>query len=308
VKDLIDVHFHAAPPRWLTAHTEAGGEARHFKDWSPARSVEDMDAQGCSLAMISVTTPGVWVEGCDEPLALARECNEYMARMVADYPARFGMFALLPLPDIDASLNEIRYALDVLKADGIGLFTSYFDKWLGDPAFDPIFEELDRRRAVVYTHPTCATCCENLLKDISPAAIEYGTDTTRAIVQFIFSGASQRFPNIRMIFSHAGGTMPFLVNRFINLGARKFRNVTRQGFLPEAARFYYDTAQVPNAPSMLALRETVPVSRIVFGTDYPYHSFAWTAEHLETSNAFSAEELDAIAHGNAAVFLLRANA
>ena len=295
----FDVHFHAAPPVWLNAYGDAGGDARRFVSWSPSRSVEQMDKEGCAVAMISITTPGVWVPGSKDPIKMARECNEYMAKMRTDYPGRFGMFALLPMPDIDASLKEIAYAYDVLHADGINLYTSYGTRWLGDPSLNPLFEELNRRKAIVYTHPTEADCCKSLMPDISPAAIEYGTDTTRAIAEYVFSGASQRYPNVRMIFSHAGGTMPFLISRFINLGEEKFKNVTKSGFLPEAAKFYYDTAQSPLTAPMLALRNAVPVSQIVFGTDYPYRSFEWTAAGLEKCKAFTRDELDGIYRENA---------
>ncbi len=295
---LIDVHFHAAAPMWINAHSKAGGEARRFAGWSPAKAIEDMDAQGCTAAVASITSPGVWVAGSKDPVRLARECNEYMARMVSDYPGRFGMFALLPMPDIDASLKELAYVLDELKADGIGLLTSFFDKWLGDPLLDPFFEELNHRKALVYTRPTVADCCKDLLADITPPAIEYGTDTTRGIAQFVFSGASQKYAHVPMIFSHAGGTMPFLISRFINLGAGKFRHVTKDGFLSEAGTFFYDTAASPLAGPMLALRNTAPVSQILFGTDYPYNDFEWTASRLENNGAFNSDELDQIWRDN----------
>jgi predicted TIM-barrel fold metal-dependent hydrolase len=161
-----------------------------------------MDKAGVATAITSITTPGV---SFGDPVAarrLARECNEYAARLVVDFPGRFGVFAALPLPDIEGSLRETAYALDVLKADGVCMFTSYGDRWLGDPEFTPVMAELDRRKAVLYTHPTAPNCCRNLVPDVPAPIIEYGTDTTRTIASLVFSGTAARFPNIRFIFSH----------------------------------------------------------------------------------------------------------
>ena len=145
---------------------------------------------------------------------LARACNEFGAKLVQAHPTRFGLFATLPLPDVDASLKEIAYAYDTLKADGIGLLTSYDDVWLGNKAFRPVMEELNRRKAVVAVHPTAANCCRNLeYGRLGPGSIEYGTDTTRAIIGVAFSGDATRFPEIRFIWSHAGGSLPFLAGR-----------------------------------------------------------------------------------------------
>ena len=167
----------------------------------PEKSLADMDAAGVSTAILSITTPGVWFGDAAAAAALARACNEYGAKLTSSNPRRFGTFSTLPLPDIDASLREIEYALDTLKADGIGLFTSYGDKWLGDPAFAPVMDELNRRKAVVYTHPTGANCCVNLIADVPEPIIEYGTDTSRTIASLLFTGTASRCPDIKFIFS-----------------------------------------------------------------------------------------------------------
>ena len=143
----------------------------------------------------------------------ARRCNEYGAELAARFPGRFGRFAAVPLPDPDGSLREIEYALDVLKADGIGLLTSYGNRWLGDPAFETSLRELDRRHAVVFVHPTTPTCCQNLLPEVSPIIAEVPQDTTRAITNLLFTGAFTRFRNIKFIFTHAGGTVPMVACR-----------------------------------------------------------------------------------------------
>ena len=305
----IDVHYHIAPPPWADALS-----ARHimqpaWNGWSPAKAVEDMDRDGVALSLVSITTPGVWFGDAVKARDLARQCNDFAAKMRSDHPQRFGIFAAIPLPDTEGSLREIEYALDHLKTDGIGLLTSYGDKWLGDAVYAPVFEELNRRKAVVYTHPTAANCCRNLPTGVGPAVIEYGADTSRAIAQLVFGGAAQRYANIRFIFSHAGGAVPFLIERFVVTG----REPAAMKSLPHGPeevlrRFYYDTAQAAMAPPMAALRKVAPVSHILFGTDYPYRTAAEHAKELRQSHVFSPTELQAIEHGNAAKLLSRGGA
>jgi len=184
----IDVHHHLFPPAFVAGLVDSGhylsrGVARH---WTPRVSIEDMDAAGVATAYTSITAPGFDVVAQERRIAATRECNQYGARMAADFPGRFGLFASLPLPDVDASLKEIAYALDVLKADGVGLLTSYRDKWLGDAAFSPVMDELDRRKAVVYVHPTAPDCCRNLMPGIPDWVIEFPADTTRTIASLLF--------------------------------------------------------------------------------------------------------------------------
>ena len=184
--------------------------------------------------------------------------------MAQDHKGRFGRFAALPLPDVAASLKEIEYALDQVKADGIGMMTSYGDKWLGDPAFLPVMEELNRRKAIVYTHPTTANCCGNLIPGIADATIEYGTDTTRTIASLVFGGTLKRCPDLRFIFSHAGGTMPFLIGRFEaqpRIVKSSGENVPQAGLLLTLRRHYYDCAQSANPITMGALMQLIPTSR-----------------------------------------------
>jgi predicted TIM-barrel fold metal-dependent hydrolase len=135
-------------------------------DWTPARSIDDMDKAGVARSVTSITTPGVWFGDRDEARQVARECNDYGAKLMSDFPGRFGLFASLPLPNVDDSLSEIEYARDYLKADGIGVMTSFDNKWLGDESFNPVMEELDRRKAIVYTHPSVASYCLKLLPDV----------------------------------------------------------------------------------------------------------------------------------------------
>jgi 6-methylsalicylate decarboxylase len=191
----IDVHHHVSPPAWVDALKKAKLDSPPVNSWTPQRSIEDMDKGAVATSILSVTQPAVqFVErDKDEARRIARESNEYMKKLVGDFPGRFGMFAMLPLTDTDGSLKEIEYALDTLHADGIGLMTSYGDKWLGYAEFDPVWQELNRRKATVYTHPTGPNCCVNLVQGIGEATVEYAADTTRSIASLIFTGTSQRY-------------------------------------------------------------------------------------------------------------------
>jgi len=302
----IDVHHHISPPTWLDAVKKAKLANPPMADWSPQKSIDDMDKAGVATAITSPTTPQVGFLGREDAARVTRESNDYAKKLMADYPGRFGMFAMLPLPYIDESLKEIEYAFDVLKADGIGMMTSYGDKWLGYGQFTPVWEELNRRKATVYTHPTVANCCVNLVQGISEAAIEFGTDTTRTIASLIFSGTSQRFKDITFIFSHGGGTLTAVAERFqiqmVRTPPHK-DTFTREIVDGELNRFYYDTAQIANAVTIGALAKLVPVSQIVFGTDFPYRT---AADHVKgLSTAFNADDLRGIDRENALKFLPR---
>ena len=302
----IDVHNHLSPPSYIAEIGRAHEFPAVTKDWTPEKVIADMDRGGVTTSITSISPPGLWFGDDVATRRVARECNEYAARLAADHPGRFGMFVTLPLPDIEGSLREIEYGLDVLKADGVAMFTNYGDKWLGDPFLAPVFEELNRRKSVVYTHPTSANCCRNVLAEVPDTAIEYGTDTTRAIAQIVFGGDAARYPDVRLIFSHAGGTMPFLVERFVNLAKTpKFARQLPQGFLAEAKKFYYDTAQASNRAAMSALTNVVPVSQIVFGTDFPFRTAADHVTGLKECSLFSAKDLQQISRDNALGFLPR---
>jgi 6-methylsalicylate decarboxylase len=294
----IDVHNHITPPALIKA---VGADALGgFAKWTPEKALEEMDAAGVAVAMASIP-PHYDPTVVDN---LAHDCNEYATRLSHDHPGRFGVFAMMPMPHIDVTLREIEYAYDTLKVDGVGFYTNYGDKWLGDPAFNPVFEELNRRKAVVFTHPITANCCKNLIPGINDGAIEWQTDTTRAIAQLIFGGSQERYPNVRIIFSHGGGTMPFLMERFTGMAkSPKLAARFPQGFAGAAAKYYYDTAQVYNPPAMSALTKAVPMSQIVFGTDYPARTLAEHVKGLKECGVLTTEDLKLIDRENALAFL-----
>ena len=270
----IDVHHHILPPRYVA---EVGDHrigplivSGKTPQWTPAQSVEVMDRHGIATAVTSMSAPGLWFGDSQATRDLTRHCNDFAAQMQSDHPGRFGLFAALPLPDVDASLAEIEYAIDVLKADGFGLVTNYGGTYPGDAAFRPVFEELNRRKAVVFFHPNdvpCSTC----LGEIPAATLEFPFDTTRAVTSLLYSGTLARCPDIRFIFSHAGGTIPFLAERIARLAARpEFKAAVPNGVLPEFQRLYYDTALSANALAFSALLKMVSADHVLFGTDYPF--------------------------------------
>src|SRR5262245_1390273 len=214
----IDVHTHFGSPLYVQTLVERTVKPNPgftiwyaldtFRTYTPARCIEDMDRGGVEVSVVSNTAVGAWFGDLAETRRLARDVNEFAAaKLVQAYKGRFGLFAQLPLPDIDASLKEIEYAFDTLKADGVGLTTSIGNKWLGDPYFAPVFDELNRRNAVVYTHPVDAPCCQALQPGIQATTIEYNTDTSRTILSFLVNETPKRNPNLKFIFSHAGGTL-----------------------------------------------------------------------------------------------------
>ena len=301
----IDVHHHMFPP---TYKTRAGdrirasasiGDYSPLFDWTPERALALMDKYGVATGIASISTPGIWFGDAAEARSLARECNEFAAGMVRDHPGRFGLFAAVPLPDQDASLREIEYALDTLKADGIGIFTSYGDKWPGDPAFAPVFDELNRRKAVVFVHPAAPACCRGIMPGVPPAIIEFVFDTTRAITSLLASGTLQRCPDIRFIFCHAGGTAMPIAHR-IDAWSERTAHVKQQtqGVLAALRRLHYDIATSANPASLAALRAIVPLSQILFGSDNPFITMRVTAEGMDAAG-FSDDEARAINRDNA---------
>jgi 6-methylsalicylate decarboxylase len=276
---LIDTHHHFYPPAYQKAWLDWEDERKipHFTQqvgWSVEKALADMNEGGVRTSMLSLaSTPGVWFDkGPAYAITMARECNDYGAKMVKDYPGRFGLFATLPMVDVEASLKEIAYAFDVLKADGVGLQTNYGDKWPGDPAYKAVFDELNRRKAVVYFHPLVASCCGRLSVGTFPAVIEVPHDTTRAVVSLLLSGTFARNRDIKWLFSHGGGTVPMLAGRMDYFF--KFRpdakTIAPDGYEAEFRRLYYDTANATHPSSMASLLKLVPESQVVFGSDYPY--------------------------------------
>ncbi|MEO7402095.1 MAG: amidohydrolase family protein [Burkholderiales bacterium] len=296
----IDVHHHIMPPAYVEQAVKLGQPKP--PPWSVQRSLDEMDKNGIATSVVALMQPGAYFENVELDRKLARESNEFAAKMAADHPGRFGSFATLPLMDVEGSLREIAYAFDTLRADGIGLMTSYGTTYLGDPRFAPIWTELNRRKAVIYTHPLSPACCRNPIAGLPPSALEFATDTSRTIASLLFTGTAARYPDIRWIFSHSGGTMPMLWSRYTrqqtDIGETRAKAAMPNGVLHEIRKFYYDTAQGNHAGAMAALREIVPVSQILYGTDYPYRTAGEAVDALG-ARSFGGTERMAVDRANA---------
>ena len=220
-------------------------------------------------AAITSLTPRVVLSNPHRLREVARTCNEFQAKMVNDHPSRFGSFALLPLPDVDGALQELTYALDVLHLDGVGLFSNMGGRYLGDPLFDPVFDELNRRQAVVFVHPTHCDAPEETHLRVPPFVVEYVFDTTRAIVNLVFTGTLKRCPGIRLIVAHGGGAVPFLAQRISMLeGHRHAKEVTH--VIPTLASLYYEIASTTAGYALRSLQELVEPTHILWGSDLPF--------------------------------------
>jgi 6-methylsalicylate decarboxylase len=298
----IDVHHHFSSPGFIAEITARKTGQVPLMRLTAQQSIEDMDRGGVATSILSISEPGVYFGDNEAARALARETNEFGARLMAEYPGRFGLFGTVPLPDVDGTLHEIEYVLDTLKADGICMMTDYEGKFLGDPTFTPVMEELNRRKTVVYTHPFRNACCRNLVPDVFEPTIELGTDTTRTIASLLFSGTAARFPDIRFIFSHAGGTAPYLVQRFTFLAnlRKDLKERLPEGPIRYLQKFYYDTASASTIYPLASLMKLVSSSQVLFGTDFPFLTASATAAELRETGLFSAADLQAIERANTA--------
>jgi predicted TIM-barrel fold metal-dependent hydrolase len=307
---MIDTHHHIYPPKYVGPNLDrllkdtSTLPASAYTSWTPQFALDQMEKAGITTALVSMTSPGIWFDDGDDPARTrARICNEFGAQMIKDHPGRFGMFAAIPLPDMDGSLKEIEYALDTLKLDGIGLLTSYDGKLLGEPAFATVFDELNRRKAKVFVHPTMS-CCGNVFPGISKPIIEFPTDTARTVASLALSGTMARFPDVTFIFSHGGGSLPSIVQR-LAIPVSEMKPEERAKRLPrgldyELKRQYYDLASVGSSPpGMVAVLKLWPITQLTYGSDVPFGSSVGIAEGI-TKLGLADADLKLIQRGNAA--------
>ena len=261
---LIDVHHHIVPREYVSALekfgvTESAGNP--FPEWTPEKSIEVMDRNGIATAITSISYPGVFFGDGAACRDLARLCNEVSARLVNEYPERFGGFAVLPLPDVSGALEEAEYALDTLKLDGVTLLSNISGRYLGDPSFDDLFNELNRRKAVVFVHPAVPQAGSLSTLNFPGSLLEFPFDTTRAIVNLIHGGTVVRYPDVRFIFSHAGGAAPYLAGRL---------TLFASAMITHLKGLYYDTALSATRYTFGLLTELAGPTHIVFGSDHPF--------------------------------------
>ncbi len=313
----IDVHHHITPDFYLKqlasiGITESFGQP--FPKWKPEISLNYMKKIGIGVSITSISTPGIYLKDELFSKELARMCNEHMAELKKDYPDKFGGFASIPLPYVEPAIDELTYALDVLNLEGVCLFTHYNGKYLGDREFDEFFNELNKRKAVVYIHPTDPIGQYNPKLEIANSLIEAPFETTRAITNLIYNGTTDRFPKIKYILSHGGGTVPYLAWR---IALSKYANKeTRPPMLrmiydfiakggPETGlnilrNMYYDTALTTSPYALKAMHELVGSSHIVFGSDLPFSEKVApiAAKDLSHFKEFTKDDLDAVEYKN----------
>jgi predicted TIM-barrel fold metal-dependent hydrolase len=291
----IDVHHHHVPPALPGGR---GGPAA----WTPERSIEQMDKFGIATAMLSMTQMGdILYDGTEKGRAAVRTGNEYGAKLMQDRPRRFGLLAALPLPDLDGCLREISHAYDALKCDGIGIYSNdNGDRWPGDPYYEPMWQELNRRKAVVFLHPLAPKCCRDLNYGAPVNMHEFDFDVTRAVTSLLVNGVLHRFPDVRFIVPHSGGTLPVLAGRVQD---RYPNDPKRKEFIPDGAaaelkKLYYECAHATFPAPLAALMKFVGPAQLLFGTDFSPEPIETTVNELPASG-LSQDVLQAMERGNA---------
>jgi predicted TIM-barrel fold metal-dependent hydrolase len=302
----IDFHFHLIPKFYSEAAYEAGAGPAigRYPDWSPELALDVMDAHAIELALTSLAQPGVQFGDARQGAALARRCNDYAAELAARWPRRFGGFAVVPMWDTRGAIEEIGHALDRLKLDGVCLFASYGEKFLGDPDFDPVLEELNGRDAMVFVHPALHPSSRKLDLPWPGFMMEYLFDTTRAAVNLVFGGAFERFPRIRFVLAHAGGLVPYFAWRLSvsPMIDSRLPQIPREEVFARLRRFWYDIALSPAPQTIASLAGIAAPDRIVFGSDWPFANTRVVAEALrtyESSAPIDGPQRFAIDRGNA---------
>ena len=300
----IDVHHHVLTDFYMDAQRAAGisGIAyRGFPDWTPEMSLALMEELGIASAILSFTSPGIYFGDLAQTRDLARQCNDYLASLAADHPGRFGGFAFLPLPDIDASLAELERVVVELELDGVCLLTSVDERYMGHPDFEPVYAELDRRRVVTLIHPCYPPGTEARGWNIPRMIIDYPFETTRVAANLIMNGVMERHPDIPFILSHAGGTLPFLAHRMaICDQLTSLRENYPEDSPAYIKRFYFDTALSGDKVPLDTLSAIADPSRILFGSDYPYApENVVTGETAGFYDGFDEAQFAAVNRGNA---------
>jgi 6-methylsalicylate decarboxylase len=290
----IDVHHHLMPP------FQDGGN----RNWTPQVSLDAMGKFNVETAILSATmapccgVADLMYAGTEAANTLVRRYNDYGAQIVRDNPKRFGQFASLPLMDQNATLKEIEYAYDTLKVDGITMFSNTGEKWLGDPMFIPTWEALNRRKAIVFIHPSVAKCCRTLVPGVGVGVVEFDFDTTRTMVSMLYSGRLAQFPDVRFIINHTGAALPALGGRIVDELRENEKKVAPNGGMYELRKLYFECAHASFAMPMAAAMKLAPTTQLLFGTDFPVWSYETTVDRLPEAG-LTPEVLRQVERGNA---------
>jgi 6-methylsalicylate decarboxylase len=303
----IDAHGHLIPEPYRAELERLGLEPGYpLPAATPEHFSALMDRHSIDAAVVSISPPGVWFGDAGLAVELARVVNEEIAAAVRAQPARFAGLATLPLPDVDAALIEIAHAFDELRLDGIAMFSNVAGTYLGDPAWDPVFDELERRGAYVFIHPIDPSL-PSPLPAVPGWVQEFPFDTTRAVVNLIYSGTLERCPGIRVQVAHLGGTVPFLAHRIAEWAGRdpSRAEAAPAGALSYLRRLYYDTGLANNSITLAAASELAGLPRIVFGTDWPYAVLPEGADPAPGLGRLGVEERAAVDGTNVAALVPR---
>lgn len=296
----IDTHQHIVPPHyaaWLAKHgLNAGGRA--IPEWSADSALELMEQARISTAILSVSTPGAHLGDALEAREMARSLNEFTAEIARNHASRFGFFATLTLPDVEGAIAEARHALDHLGADGVVLLANVGGVYLGDPAWDPLMAELNGRSAVVFVHPSSLPTPP--VQGIAPFVADFLLDTSRAAINLARLRTFERFPDLKIILSHAGGFVPFAAERMARACSDDGENIAEG--IARLRQFYFDVAlsSSPYAlPSLLAFADP---ERITYGSDWPFAPTERSLHFARLLDEFplTDEQRSAIDYGNAA--------
>ena len=272
----VDVHAHFLPRSYREALERAGVEHPDgfpfVPRWSAESALALMDEVGIGTALLSISSPGLSFVTGHERSSLARAVNEDGAAAVRDHSDRFGLFASLPLPDVDAALEEIAHASQALHADGFVLMTNYDGVYLGDGRLEPVMDELNRRGAVVALHPTSPPGSEAVALGRSRPLIEFIFDTTRAVVNLILTGTLERHARLKVIVPHVGSALPSIadrVNGFAKLPSTEnpLQKIDVYGTL---ARLHYDVAGAPLPHALPGLLAIASAEQLLYASDTPF--------------------------------------
>ncbi|HET9103922.1 MAG TPA: amidohydrolase family protein [Solirubrobacteraceae bacterium] len=271
----VDTHVHLVPEGYRAIHDQRELSPMPLPPWDPDMTAAFMDRHRIDAAVMSLAPPGVWFGDAGLAAELARIVNEATAELVRSAPGRYAGLAVLPLPDVDAALAELAYALDVLGLDGVALLSNTGGVYPGDPRVAPVWSELDRRGAYVLLHPA-APAAGPALPEHPIWLYEFPFDTTRAVINLIYSGTLEGDGGLRLQIAHLGGTAPFLAHRIASLAVREPEKAAAapSGPLPALARCWFDTGLSNHRTAISATADLVPFERIVFGTDWPYAALA----------------------------------
>jgi 6-methylsalicylate decarboxylase len=280
----IDVHHHFVPAFQPNANVGRG--------WTPQASLDVMGKYGTESAILSLTVAADYLyDGTEKGRAFARRANDYAATLTRERPGQFGFFAALPLMEPDASLKEIEYAFETLKCDGVSIFSNTGAKWPGDPLFDPVFAELNRRKSAIFIHPSTPLCCRNLVAGVNDAVVEFDFDTTRAITSLLYNGTLSRYPDLKVIVNHFGAAVPVLAGRIQDRvpGAGSNTPNVKQigvnekipnGVFHEIAKLYYECAHATYQAPFAATMKVAPPTQYLFGSDFPLENYETTVKYM----------------------------